>query len=335
MASGSRYPTSTLNLLLQGLKRYMMQVNPSTPNFLDDKDPAFCGLRGTRDTVSRKLRSEGVGSTVKHAAVISHEEESALWTAGVLGVHTPRALLNAVFYMNGKVLCLRGGQEHKNLKISQFTFGSDQGGQYVQYAENGSKNRSGTYKEKSDQNKIVKHYSTPELGNQCYVFLLQFYFRKLAPKVLQDPDSVFYWKPKEVVPVCDDAPWFTLQVIGRNNLASMVKKMFQEVGIEGKTNHSLRATGATRLFEANVPEKLIKERTGHKSLDALRLYERTSTEQQKSVSSLLCSSEGKQFSQCSTSTCNQVTESNTAFSGAQTMFKDFNNCTFNITFNQK
>ena len=162
-------------------------------------------------------------------------------------------------------------------------------------------------------------------------------FRKLAPKVLQDPDSVFYWKPKEVVSVCDDAPWFTLQVIGRNNLASMVKKMFQEVGIEGKTNHLLRAIGATHLFEANVPEKLIKERTGHKSLDALRLYEHTSTEQQKSVSSLLCSSEGKQFSQCSTSTCNQVTESNTAFSGAQTMFKDFNiyNCTFNITFNQK
>ena len=63
---GSRYPTSTLNLLLQGLKRYMMQVNPSTSNFLDDKDPAFSGLRGTRDSVSRKLRSEGVGSTVKH-----------------------------------------------------------------------------------------------------------------------------------------------------------------------------------------------------------------------------------------------------------------------------
>ena len=40
------------------------------------------------------------------------------------------------------------------------------------------------------------------------------------------------------------------------------------------------ATGATRLFEANVPKKLTKERTGHKSLDALRLYERTSSEQQ-------------------------------------------------------
>ena len=42
----------------------------------------------------------------------------------------------------------------------------------------------------------------------------QFYFRKLTSKELKNPESVFYWKAKEVVPVCDDAPWFTLQMIG-------------------------------------------------------------------------------------------------------------------------
>ena len=54
-----------------------------------------------------------------------------------------------------------------------------------------------------------------------------------------------------------------------------MKNMCMQIGVEGKTNHSLRATGATRLFEANVPEKLIQERTGHRSIDALRMYERT------------------------------------------------------------
>ena len=29
--------------------------------------------------------------------------------------------------MNGKVLCLRGGREHKALKISQFKFGAEDG----------------------------------------------------------------------------------------------------------------------------------------------------------------------------------------------------------------
>ena len=54
----------------------------------------------------------------------------------------------------------------------------------------------------------------------------------------------------------------------------MFKDMCSEAHISGhKTNHSLRATGASELFEAGVPEKIIKERTGHRSLEALRLYE--------------------------------------------------------------
>ena len=327
---GQKYPTSSLNMLLSGLKRYMKSLNPTTPNFLDEKDPRFAGLRGTRDTVSRRLREEGVGASVKHASVISHKEESALWDAGVIGVHSPKALLNAIFFMNGKVLCLRGGREHKGLKISQFTFGSDEG-DYVTYTENGSKNRSGSYKDKADKNKVVKHYANSDLGDRCYVYLLRLYLKKLPPKVLQDTDSTFYWKPKEVTPLSDEAPWFTLQVIGRNTLASMVKTMFEEIGVKGKTNHSLRATGATRLFEANVPEKLVQERTGHRTLDALRLYEHTSVTQQKSVSAVICSrSPVKCQAQASTSAA-----APSALREAQNMFQGCQNCTFNICFNQK
>ena len=43
-------------------------------------------------------------------------------------------------------MCLRGGREHKALKLSQFMFGVDEGGDYIVYTENGSKNRSGSYK---------------------------------------------------------------------------------------------------------------------------------------------------------------------------------------------
>ena len=41
------------------------------------------------------------------------------------------------------------------------------------------------------------------------------------------------------------------------------------------------------LFQANVPEKIIQERTGHRSLKALRLYERTTGEQHQQVSRIL------------------------------------------------
>ena len=99
--------------------------------------------------------------------------------------------------------------------------------------ENGSEKRSGTYKEKEGDNNLVKHYANTQLSNHCYVCLLRFYLQKLAPKVLKDADLVFYWKPLDVVPASDSTPWFSLQVIGRNVLASMVKRMFQEVGIDG------------------------------------------------------------------------------------------------------
>ena len=62
-------------------------------------------------------------------------------------------------------------------------------------------------------------------------------------------------------------------------------------GIEGRiTNHSLRATAAPQLYEMGVPEKVIQERTGHRSLDSLRVYERTSTHQQQAASNILSGS---------------------------------------------
>ena len=47
----------------------------------------------------------------------------------------------------------------------------------------------------------------------------------------------------------------------------MVASMCEKAGIERKTNHSLRATGATRMFEAGVTEEMIQERTGRRRLD--------------------------------------------------------------------
>ena len=68
--------------------------------------------------------------------------------------------------------------------------------------------------------------------------------------------------------------------------------MCREAGIVGKkTNHSLRATVASALFNAGAPEKLIREGTGHTS-NVLELYERPMLEQRQKVSSILM--QGKQ-----------------------------------------
>ena len=82
--------------------------------------------------------------------------------------------------------------------------------------------------------------------------------------------------------------------------------MFKQVGIDDKTNHSLRATGATCLYSANVPEKIIQQRTGHQSLKSLRTYERTSDEQHLAVSTILTDPSNVVYG----SDCNECRESN-------------------------
>lgn len=65
----------------------------------------FAGLQGARDCVARKLREDGIGASVKHTEVTTCSEELQL-NAGIMGTHSSSALLNAVFFMNGKVLHL-------------------------------------------------------------------------------------------------------------------------------------------------------------------------------------------------------------------------------------
>ena len=67
-----------------------------------------------------------------------------------------------------------------------------------------------------------------------------------------------------------------------------MKTMASDAGLQGNfKNHSLRATGTTALFDAGVPEAIIQKRTGHKSIDALCCYERTTMDQEVHVSTLL------------------------------------------------
>ena len=78
---------------------------------------------------------------------------------------------------------------------------------------------------------------------------------------------------------------------GKNFLAEVVKKMCTKAGIEGKkTNHCLRATAATRMFDKGVPEHVIHQRTSHRSIDALRCYERVSDDHHQAVCNILASS---------------------------------------------
>ena len=179
---------------------------------------------------------------------------------------------------------MRGGKEHRALKLSQIVRHHDPP-HYV-YTENGSKNRSGSFNEMRVENKVVPVFPCPEAGMRCHFSLLEKYISKLPPVAFQK--DWFYLKPlgNDVVSKPSKL-WYAAQPCGENKLAGMVKSMFSIIGVSGKTNHSLRATGASQMFQAGVPEKIVQERTGHRSLQALRMYERTTTTQHTAVSRIL------------------------------------------------
>lgn len=287
-SDGTEYTPRSLYLLLGALQRHLRKLHPDQELNLFS-DPAFKPLRNTCDSIFKQLHSKGIGAETKATPVFTAESEAKLWDTKVLSMDTPKGLLRAVFFYNGKNFCLRGGAEQRGLKISQFRkevvqINGRDVCSYV-YHEFGSKNRQGGFNSLNSDNKSVRQYENT-IGAICHVKILDKYLQKI-PDEARSADN-FYLTPVAVLPSDSAKPWFTKVPVGKNSLNKMLKEMCQEAGFsQTYTNHSLRAYGATTLFHGKVPEKIIQQRTGHKSLNALRQYERTTETQLLDVSNVL------------------------------------------------
>ena len=156
------------------------------PNLFAKNNPAFQTLHNTMDSVYRKLRSDGIGTQKHCTETFSKEEENKLWECGVLGVDNPPSLLCAVFFSNGKNVCLRGGNEHRCLRLSQLQC-TENG--YI-YTENATKNRAGGLAQLYIKNKTVEIHRNPEAGDRCHCSLLDLYISKM-PREAKEKD-LFY-----------------------------------------------------------------------------------------------------------------------------------------------
>ena len=286
-SDGAEYTPRSLYLLLSGIQRKIRAYHPEEDINIF-QEPIFKPLKNVCDAIFKRLHAKGIGTETKATPALTDMEEAKFWDTGVIGTADPTALLNAVFFYNGKNFCLRGGVEHRNLKISQLkrdksVISGKEVNEYV-YTECVSKNNQGGFSSLSLSNKTVHQYEIE--SERCHVKILDLYLQKLPPDAKEK--DVFYLRPLPSVPTDPSKPWFTGTPVGKNMLNSMLKQMCQKAGISQHfTNHSLRAFEATKLFQAGVSEKLIQQRTGHQSLEALRQYERTSSAQLLDVSNVM------------------------------------------------
>ena len=186
--SGEQYPPKSLYSLLTGILRHMRTENSHYPNFLEKILLVFPSLRRPWTTFSKGLRTSGIGADSKHTEAISNEEEDTLWGSGVLNVTSGQGLLRADFYYNGKCFCLRGGQEHRELRLSQLKRANDPD-RYT-YSENSSKNRKGGIAQMRVEHKTVASFADPDAGSRCHVYQLDLHISKLPKEAIEK--DIFY-----------------------------------------------------------------------------------------------------------------------------------------------
>ena len=280
---GSPYPPNSLYQIIAGLQRHLRENGRPEIAFFDERSPVFDKLRKSLDSRMKQLAKDGLGMDRKSADPITREMESQLWEKGIFSRESGNGLLNIVYFYNCKFFGLRAGDEHRQLKVEQFSFGTSDGTEYVQFTGSTSKTYSGGLKHRRLSPKSLKIHSVPELGERDMVGCYRYYL-SLIPG-----EGPFYRRPTcSKVTSLFEKPSFTKQVVGKNTLNSLVRRFCTEAGFSGNfTGHSGKVTCATELFVNNVDEQLIQIQTGHRSTSSVRCYKRPHDEHVQKISKIL------------------------------------------------
>ena len=274
------YPGRTLYQLVISIQKYL-HVNKIHWKILEGVE--FEDLRTVLDNVMRERTEANVGTVRRQADLITYEYENELWEKGFLGEDEPDKLRNTVLFLIGINCILRAGDEHYQLrrdmayKKSQFKFEYNLEGELcvVYYEDTCTKSNDGGLASRKVDRKIVWIYPNSYNLNRCPVRLIQKYLA-LCPKNTKKAN--FYLQSLQKT---HPKQWYSNQVVGQNRLGKVIKTLLHDARIDGYfTGHSLRRTGTTRLCQAGVQKKLVKEISGHRS-DARDTYQVTSHEQRK------------------------------------------------------
>ena len=142
--------------------------------------------------------------------------------------------------------------------------------------------------DKNRDRKQVWIYPNNDNVDRCPVRLISKYL-SLCPETYFKKENFYLQSLQKPTP----KHWYGGQVVDQNTLSKVIKKMMEKAEIAGHfTNHSARQTGGTRLFQAGIDRKLVKESTGHCS-DAVNKYQITSHERHREMANVLaCNGQG-------------------------------------------
>ena len=158
-----------------------------------------------------------------------------------------------VFYC-GLYFALRSGKEHRQLRHTpcQIEVVERPGERaFLRYTEDTSKNHQGGLRVRNIKPRVVLHHSNQHHTERCFFRLFKHYRALCAPNT---PPNAFYLQPSTTP---TETCWYSTRPLGHTKLGSTVSRLCSKAGIAGfRTNHSLRASTASRLYQAGVDEQL-------------------------------------------------------------------------------
>ena len=281
------YPDKTLYQMIVAIQKFLW-VNRIFWQLIEGVE--FIDMKTVLNNVMMERTKMNIGVVTKQAEVITFKFEQKLWEKGILAEDSPDKLRDTCLFLLGINCLLRAVDEHYNLrrdmpnKPSQLSFRiNDFGEKCLVYQEDTvTKTHDGGLNDMRRDRKVVWVFPNNQNINRCPGRLVQKYIN-LCPKGYHKKQNFYLKGLSRKTP----NQWYGEQVVGTQTLSKVLKLLMEAGDIQGYfTNHSAHRTGGTRLFQAGVERKLVKEATDHTS-DAMDKYQITSAEQRRAMSNIL------------------------------------------------
>ncbi|KAM9635305.1 activating transcription factor 7-interacting protein 1 isoform 4-T4 [Morphnus guianensis] len=259
---GNTYSVASYKSMRAGLNRHL-KMPPYNRQICLMKDKEFASANTVFVSVLKMLRMQGKDETHHHPPIAA-EDLRKIKQSGVLGLHSPLALVNKVWFDLQLHFAKRGREILRDLAPDAFVVEKDKNGRRYAMFRYPGKGKNG-----EDPHKMGKMYDMPGDPN-CPVFSLELYLSKLPPE-----PPAFYLHPLKLTSeqMQEQPVWYKREPMGVNYLGTMMPRISVAARLSQRyTNHSLRTTTIQLLCEAGLGPREIMAVTGHRSESAIRHY---------------------------------------------------------------
>lgn len=195
---------------------------------------------------------------------------------GTLRGDVPQQLQWKTWFILHLHFAQRGVENDHSLKKDDISFNSKSGRKVLILRDFRTKNHRGSDLTKSTEGVVVETG-----GPNCPVAIVMEYMKRLHPK------CEFFWQRTLPQYLPSDDTWFANAKVGHNTISAMMKNISIFLRLSKTyTNHCVRATCITVLGKS-FQDNEIKAVSGHKTLQALGIYKRTSEDTLMSMSDTL------------------------------------------------